>query len=120
MGWLGKFGDLVCSECSEKQLGQQLTQPAKHLDKLLNKTLQGMFWMTYYTWIDGKFYIRPHGEYTWKHLSRFPMYDELDRSVNNQRVTEMAKSGIPVSGFSEGWFLHQSWLNDPNYQLIRA
>lgn len=76
--------------------------------------------MNYYTWIDGKFYVRPANTHQWKHLSEFPMLEEMERSMNNSRMAELVRSGIPMSGFSEGWVIHQLWLDNPNYQLVRA
>ncbi len=72
-----------------------------------------------YGWLGGKFYIKPANTFQWKHLSEFPMLEEMERSINNQRAIELAESTGSFTGFSEGYCLHQLWLNDPNYQLTK-
>ncbi len=76
--------------------------------------------MIYYTWIDGRFFIKPKDSIQWQHLSNFHRLHQMDISLNNRRVTELAETGLPATGLSEGWALHQLWLNDPNYQLIKS
>lgn len=68
--------------------------------------------MVRYTWVDGVFMIND-GTKGWQPLTAYPVLSNLESVLKRKRDMEI---GMKIS---QGWVLHQMWVNDPNYQLVK-
>lgn len=65
----------------------------------------------YFTWSEGRFYLRTAEATRWTPLDECPMYAAMAMSIELDVAVDARKRGVPVPDVSEGWYLSQHLRN---------